>query len=298
MSVQIPCFDVFLIDCYVLEMDSGIVLPICPQGSKAVKNTRMRSPTKQKSFLLNSARTPRAITDGRTPNPAVETEEDTHFARDTMARSQSIYAPSVKAPSAKASILRVPSIKAHSVRGPTIKAPTATVRSINAPSVRDPTIKAPTATARSINAPSIRALSIKAPGVRAPSIRAPSVTARSIKSNNSNTALSIRSNKSGRPKLIRSVTSTTRLGSVTRRAAPSSPRKKIMSRSKTTLMPSHADGKNNIFFPTGSHNNPGTHASEVDTTGSHNNPYLIRMSRKQTQTVRAYVPHYVKIFLF
>ncbi|XP_060601979.1 uncharacterized protein LOC132755186 isoform X2 [Ruditapes philippinarum] len=200
------------------EMDSGVVLPISSFGSKTARSVgsktarSMRSPTKQKSFLLNSARTPHpymngdvkqplAITDGRSPYPIVKDDDDLFdaksFRKESMTRSKSIYASSVRAPS------------------------------VHAPSVR----------AQSVKASSVRSKSVIAPSIRAPSAGAPSVAAKSTKSIRSYKALSVHSNKNGSksvPRLVRS-TSNTRLGSVTRRAQLS-PRKG-MSRSKTTVLP-------------------------------------------------------------
>ena len=199
-------------------MDSGVVLPISSLGSKTARSVgnktprSMRSPTKQKSFLLNSARTPHpymngdvkqplAITDGRTPFPIVKDDDELFdaksFRKESMSRSKTIYAPSVRAPS------------------------------VHAPSVR----------AQSVKASSVRSKSVIAPSVRAPSVVAPSVAVKSTKSIKSYKAVSVRSNKSGSkavPRLVRS-TSSTRLGSITKRA-PHSPRKG-MSRSKTTVLP-------------------------------------------------------------
>lgn len=119
-------------------MDSGIVLPISSIGSKTARSTR--SPTKQKSFIFNDTRTPRtprsgkkvydndklAITDGRIPYPMVGAdegfEESMFNIRESMSRSQTVYAPSIRAPSVHAPSKIAPSIRAPSVKAPSIAA--------------------------------------------------------------------------------------------------------------------------------------------------------------------------------
>ncbi|KAL4218769.1 hypothetical protein ACF0H5_021356 [Mactra antiquata] len=203
------------------EMDSGVVV-LSPEGSRAPHRTKTPSKhrfdgSKTPRPLTNgSAREPLAITDGRDPYPPVtpdpwesKTARSERSIKSFLARS--VYAPSVRAPSVKAMSTKAPSVKAQSVKAPSVKAA--------------PIVKA----APSVRAPSLSARSVKANSTKASSIKGQPVTDRTV---------------AVRPKhkLARSYTST-KIGSVTRRAAPASPRKKPMDRSKTMVVHSErSDG--------------------------------------------------------
>lgn len=213
-----------LLYCSFVEMDSGVVVTLSPEGSKAPK--RLQTP-RRKSVVMNEDRkTPRpktngnageplAITDGREPYPVVKSPDTWESKTVKSERSiksflaRSVYAASVRAPSVKAFTEKAPSLSGKSTRAPSVSA-----RSVKAP-------------VRSTKAPSLSGKSVKVAGTKASSNKGHP---------NDEKSLVVRS----RPKITRSVTST-KIGSVTRRST-SSPRKKL-NRSKTMTVPSGTDGK-------------------------------------------------------